>query len=494
MTNKNLTARTAGWGTLNAVFIILIIGFYTLCLAVPTRWAALYETYGRALIVTMAALYFWNMRLRGSFEVRVMLFYVAWLFVTRLLNGDTYLQNEYDLVLAELLCFLVLACAFTMSTDSREKLFDAVIVLYCGVFFIAALLGIFCCIMGCYLVLPPEGVIFGVEIEAEYLFTNFIAMFGTVRTISAVWTFTAWCLALYEFANKKSLLWRIPFGIALFVFTLAVIMSYSRTITVSFCVCCAMLAILAVLKKTKGRRLPLRAALCVFCAVLALGISYKASTAVKPLVGAVSSAVTADLPRESNDIIHYHSKVSEDFSDPRKDSSNVASLSGRTDIYRAALTILKTEPSTLLRGKYSFKIQTSLAPFFPPSEEYPIRHTHNYLLQTALLTGLVGLAAVVIFTVCVILRMMVFFFSENGRVRFANKLLTLPIAGLFIYSMMEIMIFTNCSDSRSFGTDLRELMFFLITGMFLAKYYDAFPAPPLFKSRNKKIEKEFGNE
>ena len=244
----------------------------------------------------------------------------------------------------------------------------------------------------------------------------------------------------------------------------------------------------------KGRRLPLRAALCVFCAVLALGISYKASTAVKPLVGAVSSAVTADLPRESNDIIHYHSKVSEDFSDPRKDSSNVASLSGRTDIYRAALTILKTEPSTLLRGKYSFKIKTSLAPFFPPREEYPIMHTHNYLLQTALLTGIVGLAAVVIFTVSVTLRMMVFFFSENGRVRFAGKLLTLPIAGLFIYSMMEILIFTNCSDSRSFGTDLRELMFFLITGMFLAKYYETFPAPPLFKSRNKKIEKEFGNE
>ena len=494
MTKKNLTARAAGWGALNAVFIILIVGFYTLCLAVPTRWAALYETYGRALIITMAALYFWNMRLRGCFEVRVMLFYVAWLYVTRLLNGDTYLQNEYDLVLAELLCFLVLSCAFTMSAAVREKFFDAVIALYCGVFFIASLLGLFCCVMGCYLVLPPEEMIFGVDRQIEYLFTNFVGMFSTIRNISAVWTFTAWCLALYEFANKKSLLWRIPLGIALFVFTLAVMMSYSRTITVSFCVCCAMLAILFVLKKTNGRRFFLRAALCVFCAVLALGVSYKASAAVKPLVGAVSSAVTSNLPRESNDIIHYHSTVSEDFSDPRTDSTNVASLSGRTDIYRAALSILRDEPSTLLRGKYSFKIQSSLARYFPPSETDPVMHTHNFLLQTALLTGLVGLAAVVIFTVCVILRMMVFFFSENGRVRFADKLLTLPIAGLFIYSMMEIMIFTNCSDSRSFGTDLRELMFFLITGMFLAKYYEAFPALPLFKSRNKKIEKEFGNE
>ena len=121
-------------------------------------------------------------------------------------------------------------------------------------------------------------------------------------------------------------------------------------------------------------------------------------------------------------------------------------------------------------------------------------HTHNFLLQTALLTGIIGLAAVVIFTVCVTLRMIVFFFSENGRVRFADKLLTLPITGLLLYSMMEIMIFTNCSDDRSFGTDLRELMFFLITGIFLAKYYEAFPSSHLFKFRNKIIEKEIGNE
>ena len=494
MTNKTLTARTAGWGTLNAVFVILIIGFYTLCLAVPTRWAALYETYGRALIITMAALYFWNMRLRGCFEVRVMLFYAAWLFVTRLLNGDTYLQNEYDLVLAELLCFLVLASAFTMGADTREKFFDAVIVLYCGVFFIASLLGLFCCIMGCYLVFPPEGVIFGIDREIEYLFTNFVGMFTTIRNISAVWTFTAWCLALYEFVNKKSLLWRIPFGIALFVFTLAVMMSYTRTITVSFCVCCAMLAILIVLKKTKGRHILRRFVLCAVCAACALGISYKATNAVKPLLGAVSSVVTSDLPRESNDIIHYHGKVSEDFTVTRTSSASASSLSGRTDIYRAALTVLKNEPSTLLRGKYSFKIKTSLAPFFPSREEYPVMHTHNFLLQTALLTGIIGLAAVVIFTVCVTLRMIVFFFSENGRVRFADKLLTLPITGLLLYSMMEIMIFTNCSDERSFGTDLRELMFFLITGIFLAKYYEAFPSSHLFKFRNKIIEKEIGNE
>ena len=65
-------------------------------------------------------------------------------------------------------------------------------------------------------------------------------------------------------------------------------------------------------------------------------------------------------------------------------------------------------------------------------------------------------------------------FTKLPEVTAAVKTLTLPLAGIFIYGMMETVIFTNCADDRV-PTDFRELAFFLIAGIFLGFYYDAFP-------------------
>lgn len=486
MTNKRLTPCNAEWPVCNAVFAVLIICFYALCLALPERWAALYETYGKVLIISMIALYFWHAKFKGYLELRIVLFYCIWLLITRILNGDTYLQNEFDLVLAKFLCFVVMASAFFLENKQRERFFDVVIAIYCGIFFVAALIGLFCCSAGCYIVLPPEGTIFGIDREIEYVFTNFVGMFSTIRNISAAWTYTAWCLMTYEFAKTHSKLWRSLIAIAWLVFTLSVMMSYSRTMNIAFAVSCAMLAMLIVMHRFDFKRFALKAAVVAAAGILALGISYKSVDYVKPVFGSVSVSLTASMPRESNDIIHFHSAVSSDFSDQRNDAANVASLSGRTDVYRAALNAIVNERESLIKGRYSFKLPLSLRRYLPPNDIEPIEHAHNYLLQTALLTGIIGFAAVLLFTVFTVLRMVIMFFIKDERISLADKILTIPLAGLFIYSMMEIMIFTNCSDSRSFGTDLRELMFFLIAGMFLARYYDVFPSLPkcsLLKSK-----------
>ena len=51
----------------------------------------------------------------------------------------------------------------------------------------------------------------------------------------------------------------------------------------------------------------------------------------------------------------------------------------------------------------------------------------------------------------------------------AVKTLTLPLAGIFAYNMLEVQLFY-------YTDDFFTLFFFLIAGMLLAWSYDVFPA------------------
>ena len=91
-----------------------------------------------------------------------------------------------------------------------------------------------------------------------------------------------------------------------------------------------------------------------------------------------------------------------------------------------------------------------------------------------MLTGVIGLLLVLAFTVLMVIKMIRVFFSNHPLAGMDIKVLTLPISGIFIYSLLELILFTASSDDRSV-TDFRELFFFLIAGIFLSYYYQIFP-------------------
>ena len=66
------------------------------------------------------------------------------------------------------------------------------------------------------------------------------------------------------------------------------------------------------------------------------------------------------------------------------------------------------------------------------------------------------------------------FFTPDRRVSLADKVLTIPLAGILLYGMFEVVIFTACSDKRA-PTDMRELSFFIIAGMVLACSHEVLP-------------------
>ena len=116
--------------------------FYMLVPVAPLRWHDLYLSYGKTAIVALAAIYFFRARLDGVKEVKLVIWYAIWMFLTRLFNTDLYLQNELDLIISRVLCCVVLPAGLILEEKERRVLLDAVIAVAGAFYFVTALVGL----------------------------------------------------------------------------------------------------------------------------------------------------------------------------------------------------------------------------------------------------------------------------------------------------------------------------------------------------------------
>jgi len=477
MTKHPLSLRRPDWPSAHAAAVFLILCFYLVCPLAPVRWADLYQSYGKTLIISAAAVYFYKAGLGDWVEVRLVVYYAVWMFVTRLLNTDLYLQNELDLVISRFLCAVVLPAGLLINGAARRRLLDWVVAVYCGFFFVAALFGFFCCLTGCYIYIPPENAAFGIEEYWYYKYINYLCLFTTNRTISSLWLYIAWALMTYEFFRCRNKRWRIPIALAWFVFFIAVSLSFTRTVKLVLSVNVSMLVLLWGLKLMDGRRNAIKIPVLTLAMLASLLLGYGAQELAKDGVALISAHTVSSMSREDGALIHFHPLVDEeygdsgvDFTDPRDMAESLSNLSYRSEIYATFLPTLRADPIRILRGCYSDKVMDIPRAILG----LPFFHMHNFLLQVFMLTGLPGFLLVLAFTVLLVRRMILLFFSRS--VPLCEKLLTLPLTGMFLYSMFETLIFTDSADARSLTTDIRELMFFLLAGIVLAYSYEYFPA------------------
>lgn len=89
-----------------------------------------------------------------------------------------------------------------------------------------------------------------------------------------------------------------------------------------------------------------------------------------------------------------------------------------------------------------------------------------------MLTGLVGLVLLAVFTVLLVVRMVRLFFAPDTQVGFEKKMLTLPLAAILLENTMEAVIFRY--------TDPIPICFFLVAGVFLAYSYELLPEKKLY--------------
>ena len=463
------------WRRTLAVFGGALILFYLVCPAAPLRWADLYASYGRTAIIAMAAIYFFRARLSGVIEVKLVLWYAIWLFLTRLFNTDLYLQNEYELVVSRVLCGVVLPLGLILEEKERRVLLDIVIAVAGAYYFVTALLAVFACVFGVYFYLPPEGVVFGIDNSFYGNSFAYIVAWETSRTIAAVWFYLGWGMMAYEFFHCKNRLWRIPICLAWFVFHLAVAFCFCRSIKLAISINTAMLMILLGIQWFRKKKPALRLALIALIAALSLVLCYKSFDWLNAGTAAVYNSLDVKIERIADQFMgeDYRERTADgqDFEDTRDLGESLTNMSRRSTIYKSVIPTLKADPMRLLIGKYSSKLMDVPHMF----QDFPYWHMHNYLLQVLMLTGLVGLLLAAAFSVSLVVRMVRLFFTDNPGADLSIKVLTLPLSGVLIYGMFETILFTASADERAL-TDFRELFFFLVAGMVLAWSYELAPA------------------
>ena len=451
------------WTSFHTWAVFIIFCFFMLCPVAPYRWNDLYDFfYGRNFIIITLALFFFMGRLNHRLEVNLVIFYALWLMATRFLNGDHYLTREPDLILTKFLCAAMLALGPMLDKEGRRRFLN----FFCaavGIFyFVSGALAIVVDLLGTHIYLPPENVLFGLEEEWHL---HYINVFNTNRTISSLWFYIAFCMMLYQFFACRNKLWRIPIAIAGLLFYVAISLAFSRTVKMICAVSVAMLAMLLALKYPPLKKLWQKAAVLVLCAALFLPLTLKSFDWTASLMTDVSSLLISETTDGAD-------AAGVDFSDNRDLSKDISNLSERKQIFASFIPSLKLSPRRIFVGCFSDKLMSipNLFIDFP----IPFLHMHNFLLETFMLTGLLGFLLVVFFCLRLLLRMLHLFFTSDQRVSLADKVLTIPLAGILLYGMFEVVIFTACSDRRA-PTDMRELSFFIIAGMVLACSYEVLP-------------------
>lgn len=455
--------NTRRWVSFHTWAVFLIFCFFMLCPVAPYRWNDLYSFfYGKNFIIITLALFFFMSRLNHRMEINLVIFYALWLMATRFLNGDHWMTREPDLVLTRFLCAAVLGLGPMLDKEGRRRFLN----LFCaavGIFyFVSGALAIVVNLLGTYIYLPPEDVLFGLD---EPWHIQYINVFNTNRTISSLWFYIAFCMMLYQFFACRNKRWRIPIVIAGLLFYVAIALVFSRTVKMVFSVSIAMLVMLLALRYLPLKKLWQKAIVLLLCAALFVPLTFKSFEWTASLMTDVSSLLISETSDGSE-------TAGVDFSDDRDLSKDISNLSERGQIFASFIPSLKLSPRRIFVGCFSDKLMSipNLFVDFP----IPFLHMHNFLLEVFMLTGLLGFLLVVFFCLRLLLRMLHLFFTTDKRVSMADKVLTIPLAGILLYGMFEVVIFTACSDKRA-PTDMRELSFFIIAGMVLACSYEVLP-------------------
>ena len=135
------------------------------------------------------------------------------------------------------------------------------------------------------------------------------------------------------------------------------------------------------------------------------------------------------------------------------DARAITDDNGRFSIYRTIPEIFKRDPKRLLIGCLDEERMSVTNELLQPSA---VSHLHNSFLDVLNNTGLPGLILALGFCVLLAVDACRVFFTENAAVGISEKVLTIPLAGIMGYSMLESLLFVK--------QDFRSLSFFLICG------------------------------
>ncbi len=453
---------------------MLIYVFYLSRSVILPFWGSIKDSYIALAIPVLFSFYLYFRRLREARELRLLALYWLWYIISRFIckaNTIIYALPYYmDLSLMITFCTV----GFVLDKEERSLFFNCLTAVACGFFFILGCMGIYTVLTRQELHNPFTGqVISSLRLSGNGL--SQLTLLETYSTIVASWYLMCILIMAVQFFKCKRKLWRVPICLAGLVFYLTIAFTHCRNAQVAFSGCLAMLLILLALRGMKLRGAARKALAVVLISAVTLPLGYKSfdvTTGIvtrlyaravaedgpqpaDPVAGAQEGAAQAESPADPRSAVN--------FGDPRDFGQSVSSLSGRIPIFKNAFITLAREPIRLLRGSLEEDVMSVSDAITP----VPFAHFHSAYLQVLVLTGLPGFAIAMAFCFILVKRMLQIFFSEDERVEFYVKVMTLPMAGVLAYCLLEVMIFTTVT--------IASLLFYLLCGFFLAESHELFP-------------------
>lgn len=421
--------------------------------------------------------------------------------ISRWLNGDLFLRTDLWQVITAIESFLVFAAGLHLGAVQRRRVLNVFAVVYLLFFTAVGAAGIFVALTNTCINLPPEYAC----IQVGTVSGNALSFFGTTNTVTCMWFFIAWCLAVNMLFSVRHWFWRVLLVLDAVLLHITLALCHGRAGQVALSVGYAMLAMIIVLRLVKRggfKRIALLVLAGAAAFLLSLAVYKPISAAVTELHGftapwfesfyqgldrkiyyeyfdfANAAGETGAADAGDTDAVISDGEAASpaatpaagfDMTDSRDVSSNLT-LTGRTDIWAAVVPAVRDDPSILLFGQRQRDTMTFINDYLKshnPRVDYK-PHMHNMFMQVLMLMGLPGLLIVLAWTVLLVVKMIKVFFSSRPEIGMMIKTLTIAPAGILVYNLAEVFGFA--------GAHLIGNCFFLLAGIFLGFYYDFFPA------------------
>ena len=408
--------------------------------------------------------------------------YFLWTVVTRLVLGDLGYKAEIELLRSASI-MLVFLLVRRMPEEQSRRVWQILGGLLCAYLTVWAVQGLRVAATGG----EPFGFWRQVLTIQEEEAVRFVQVGDLHRNATAAWFMVGLWLLCIQWSLCKKKIWRVPIALDAVLMYCMVAMQRCRSICVAIGAGFGLLAAMGVWKLAGNRKRPIQIILALLTAMACTVTVYKSFTWTNDGIVKISEPIRARLEEERfwelasqeyipegyvpswemteaaapettpeaapSETVPAETQAEEpqgllpgeQVTDNRSFFRDLLTLTMRIEVWQAELHVVSCNPMFLLFGQKRSEIVNNLAIY---SGMVRVSHTHNGYMQILALYGLPGLVLFGLFSLLLVKKMVLLFFSDAPVSR---KLFLIPVAALFLYSVMEPLFCSSCMPSVCFA-------------------------------------------
>ena len=410
-------------------------------------------------------------------ELKLVLLFAVWVLLTRALHWDVkaYISRCFsgDLsypadtlhIASSAMVYVPMAACLILRGRDRERLIDGIAIVAVS---FAVIVGLICLYGSLYKMQIPA--LLGDRDLCVFAGSRLCPL-GKNPNTGCMWFFLGIFFSAYLFCRTGNRLCRVGLVLAAFLSYLMLTMTFSRNGMLAFSVCAGLLVLVLVLRRfspgTVVRKL--------LCTVLVLGLTVPlaygsfrltaggmesisnaliqkridARAQTEEETGSAGAELSGGTHRAAPTVLRGESsghrdgqaqpvsrtlQADDDWQYITYEDSRGFRDSGRIAIYKSIVYTMQREPMRLLIGCLEENAMEYTNEILPSS----VAHFHNTFLQILCVTGVVGLALVLIFCVLLGRRVIRVLYSDAPM---TVSILALMLVGIVSYNMLEVDLF-----------------------------------------------------